>query len=94
MNRRLSSSTRSQTEDSIFLKPDEDPMWLDDLPTTDNNFSQPGDGSPSPDANPGRGNSPPKDPEKLWRDTFYIVVMGMHWCAVLCTISQITVGQH
>lgn len=93
MNRRLSSSTRSQTEDSIFLKPDEDPMWLDDLPTTDN-FSQPGDGLPSPDANPGRGNSPPKDPEKLWRDTFYIVIMGMHWCAVLCTISQITVGRH
>ncbi|XP_041705672.1 tyrosine-protein phosphatase non-receptor type 5 [Coregonus clupeaformis] len=90
MNRRLSSSTRSQTEDSIFLRLDEDPMWLDDPPMTDNNLSQPRDGSPGPDGNSGRGNSPPEDPEKLWRDTFYTVVIGMHWCAVLCTISQIT----
>ncbi|CAB1323507.1 unnamed protein product [Coregonus sp. 'balchen'] len=93
MTRRLRSSTRSQTEDSIFLKPDEDPIWLDDPPTTDIDPSQPGDGPPGPDGPPGQGTGPPgpqRHPEELWRDKFYTIAMGMHWCAVLCTISQIT----
>ena len=30
MTNRLSSSGRSHTEDSIFLKPEEDPVWLDE----------------------------------------------------------------
>ncbi|KAG7279227.1 hypothetical protein CRUP_013619 [Coryphaenoides rupestris] len=34
MTHRLSSSGRSHTEDSVFLKPDEDPVWLDELPTS------------------------------------------------------------
>ncbi|XP_020311899.1 tyrosine-protein phosphatase non-receptor type 5 [Oncorhynchus kisutch] len=93
MTRRLSSSTRSQTEDSVFLKPDEDPIWLDDPPTTDGDPSQPGDGPPGLDEPPGPGTGPPgpqRHPEELWRDKFYTIVMGMHWCAVFCTISQIT----
>lgn len=35
MTRRLSSSTRSHTEDSIFLRPDEDPVWLDEPAKTE-----------------------------------------------------------
>ena len=30
MTNRLSRSSRSHTEDSIFLKPEEDPVWLDE----------------------------------------------------------------
>ncbi|KAJ7997629.1 hypothetical protein DPEC_G00214110 [Dallia pectoralis] len=94
MTRRLSSSNRSHTEDSVFLKPDEDPLWLDEPPKTGNDLIQAGNASPGSDGTQGGGNNAAgpltEDTGELWRDRFYTVVMGIHWCAVFCTLSQIT----
>ncbi|KAL0967997.1 hypothetical protein UPYG_G00260790 [Umbra pygmaea] len=87
MTRRLSSSTRSHTEDSIFLKPEEDPLWLDDPPAAGNNLGS--DGLPGLRNGPTGPQKVAEHPGGSWRDTFYIVVMGLHWCTVFCTISQI-----
>uniref|UniRef100_A0A3P8YMK4 protein-tyrosine-phosphatase n=1 Tax=Esox lucius TaxID=8010 RepID=A0A3P8YMK4_ESOLU len=96
MTRRLSSSNRSHTEDSVFLKPDEEPTWLDDPPRMGNNLSRAGNAAPASSI-PGDGDGPagPRrvvgDAGDLWRDRLYAAVMGIHWCAVFCTLSQITI---
>ncbi|KAM6960909.1 tyrosine-protein phosphatase non-receptor type 5 [Aplochiton taeniatus] len=91
MIRRLSSSTRSHTEDSIFLKPDEDPIWLDEPSRTD----KPADGAPNPDGQPGagarqHGEHSAQGGKEEWIHKVYTLVVGIHWCVVFFILSQIT----
>lgn len=91
MTRRLSSSTRSHTEDSIFLKPDEDPVWLDE-PTkiekvsdgvlkneglTDGTDGPPGDGAQGKEA---------------FLLKVFALVVEIHCWAALFISSQVVVG--
>ncbi|CAL8296554.1 unnamed protein product [Boreogadus saida] len=100
MTNRLSSSGRSHTEDSIFLKPEEDPVWLDeptgadrlrDLRATAAKRSvslgpQAGAGPPGgQQAAAERG--PPQ--EKAVQKTYGLVLELQRWAAVL-VLSQVT----
>ncbi|XP_075995458.1 tyrosine-protein phosphatase non-receptor type 5 [Genypterus blacodes] len=89
MARRLSSSTRSHTEDSIFLRPEEDPVWLDE-PTRSEKL---GDGTPKKDkvsefrdgAAGRRGGT-----EEVFMHKVYALVIEIHCWAALFVISQVT----
>lgn len=91
MTRRLSSSTRSHTEDSIFLRPDEDPVWLDEPTKTE----KLGDGALKKDAfpefidGPTGGQSP--QGENVFMHKVYTLVIEIHCWAALFVISQVTV---
>lgn len=93
MTRRLSSSTRSHTEDSIFLRPDEDPVWLDEPTKTE----RIGDGAPKRDAflecidGPAGGHSPQGEEEFLHK--VYSLVVEFHCWAALFVASQVTVSE-
>ncbi|KAM7396460.1 hypothetical protein PAMP_019497 [Pampus punctatissimus] len=90
MTRRLSSSTRSHTEDSIFLRPDEDPVWLDEPTKTD----KIGDGAPKKDGLPGckddsTGGQSPQG-EEVFMHKVYALVIEFHCWAALFVVSQVT----
>lgn len=91
MTRRLSSSTRSHTEDSIFLRPDEDPVWLDE-PTKNEKI---GDRAPKKDrlqeckAGPTVGQSP--QGKEVFMHKVYALVIEIHCWAALFVVSQVTV---
>lgn len=90
MTRRLSSSTRSHTEDSIFLRPDEDPVWLDEPTKTE----KIGDGALKKDGllecKDGRteGQHPQ---EEVFLRKVYALVIELHCCAALFIASQVMV---
>lgn len=91
MSRRLSSSTRSHTEDSIFLKPDEDPVWLDEPTKTE----KIGDGAYKKEVlldckdGPTGGRSTKR--EEVFIHKVYALVIEIHCWAALFIISQVTV---
>nr|XP_015820384.2 tyrosine-protein phosphatase non-receptor type 5 isoform X1 [Nothobranchius furzeri]XP_054589225.1 tyrosine-protein phosphatase non-receptor type 5 isoform X1 [Nothobranchius furzeri]XP_054589226.1 tyrosine-protein phosphatase non-receptor type 5 isoform X1 [Nothobranchius furzeri]XP_054589227.1 tyrosine-protein phosphatase non-receptor type 5 isoform X1 [Nothobranchius furzeri] len=90
MTRRLSSSTRSHTEDSIFLRPDEDPVWLDE-PTKNEKL---GDGAPKKDGLPGCQDGPAGSPnqqgEEVLGHKLFTLVIEIYCWAVLFIASQVT----
>ena len=91
MNRRLSSSTRSHTEDSIFLRPDEDPVWLDEPTKTE----KIGEGAPKRERLPGRRDGPaggqsPQEQE-VFMHKVYALLIEIHCWAALFVVSQVTV---
>nr|XP_057930929.1 tyrosine-protein phosphatase non-receptor type 5-like [Doryrhamphus excisus] len=75
MTRRLSSSARSHTEDSIFLRPDEDPVWLDE-PTKTGKIKS------------GRKDA---QGEEVFLHKVFTLVVEFHCWAALLVISQVTV---
>lgn len=91
MTRRLSSSTRSHTEDSIFLRPDEDPVWLDepakiekledDVPKDDQKCK----------GGPADGQSP--QGEEVFMHKVYALVVQIHCWAAVFVVSQVTVRE-
>ncbi|KAM7002084.1 tyrosine-protein phosphatase non-receptor type 5-like isoform 1-T2 [Tautogolabrus adspersus] len=90
MTRRLSSSTRSHTEDSIFLRPDEDPVWLDE-PTKAEKIS---DRNLKTDLLPNfkdgfAGGQRPKG-EEVFLHKVYALVIEIHCWAALFVVSQVT----
>lgn len=90
MTRRLNSSTRSHTEDSIFLRPDEDPVWLDEPTKTD----KIADGEPEKDDQksldgPAGGQSPPAD--DVFMQKVYSIVLEINCWFALFVVSQVTV---
>lgn len=93
MTRRLSSSTRSHTEDSIFLRPDEDPVWLDEPAK----IEKLGDGVPKNDQfpkckdGPSGGQSP--QGEEVFMHKVYALVVQIHCWAAVFVISQVTVRE-
>ena len=91
MTRRLSSSTRSHTEDFVFLRPEEDPVWLDEPIRTE----KPGDEVPKTDGLPKckegpRGDQSPQGDE-IFRQKVYTLVVEIHCWAALFIVSQVTV---
>jgi len=91
MTRRLSSSTRSHTEDSIFLRPEEDPVWLDEPTKTD----QKGDGARKKDelkdCKDGlAGDQSPQEEEVIMHKVFTLAIEIYCWAA-LFVVSQVTV---
>lgn len=88
MTRRLSSSTRSHTEDSIFLRPDEDPVWLDEPTKTE----KVGDGALKKDGlleckdGTAEGQNPQ---EEVFLRKVYTLVIELHCWAALFITSQI-----
>lgn len=93
MTRRLSSSTRSHTEDSIFLRPDEDPVWLDEPAK----IEKLGDGVPKNDQlpkckdGPADGQSP--QGEEVLMHKVYALVVQIHCWAAVFVVSQVTVRE-
>lgn len=93
MTRRLSSSTRSHTEDSIFLRPDEDPVWLDEPAK----IEKLGDGVPKnnqlPKCKDGPADGQSPQGEEVFMHKVYALVVQIHcWAAVFVT-SQVTVRE-
>ncbi|XP_053741962.1 tyrosine-protein phosphatase non-receptor type 5 [Synchiropus splendidus] len=90
MTRRLSSSTRSHTEDSIFLRPDEDPVWLDE-PTKGEKI---GDRVPKRDRQSefkdGTLEVPGLHEEEVLLRKVYLTVVEFHCWAALFVVSQVT----
>uniref|UniRef100_A0A3P8VHX9 protein-tyrosine-phosphatase n=1 Tax=Cynoglossus semilaevis TaxID=244447 RepID=A0A3P8VHX9_CYNSE len=90
MNRRLSSSTRSHTEDSIFLRPDEDPVWLDE-PTK---MEKMGDGGPKKDALPefrdGTSGGKSLHREEQFMHKLWVLLTQIHCWAAAFLASQVT----
>ncbi|XP_061826009.1 tyrosine-protein phosphatase non-receptor type 5-like [Nerophis lumbriciformis] len=86
MNRRLSSSTRSHTEDSIFLRPDEDPVWLDE-PTKIGKTTK---GASKKDELLRRKGGQSSQGEEVFLDKVYMLVIEFHYWAALLVISQVT----
>lgn len=91
MTRRLSSSTRSHTEDSIFLRPDEDPVWLDEPTKSDKQ----GDGIPQNNIILPKCKDKPSQQDPQGEDLFirkmYALVVEFHCWVALFAISQVTV---
>lgn len=89
MTRRLSS--RSHTEDSIFLKPEEDPVWLDEPTKTE----KLGDRAPKTDElldckDRPTGCQRPHG-EEMFVVSVYNVVIEIHCWVALFIISQVMV---
>ncbi|XP_062318706.1 tyrosine-protein phosphatase non-receptor type 5 [Osmerus eperlanus] len=72
---RLSTSL---TEDSVF-RPEDSSGPL-----------RPGDGPPGVVEGPPGARSPQREPAKMWRHKLRVAVMGLHWTAVVCILSQTT----
>ncbi|KAF3854587.1 hypothetical protein F7725_022642 [Dissostichus mawsoni] len=85
MTRRLSSSTRSHTEDSIFLRPEEDPVWLDEPTKTDKK----GDGARKKDelkdCKDGLAGGQSPQAEEVFMHKVYALVIEIHCWAALGT---------
>lgn len=91
MTRRLSSSTRSHTEDSIFLRPDEDPVWLDEPTKTEkiNDGVAKKDGLQNCKDGPTGEKSP--QGQEVFMHKVYALVIEIHCWAALFVVSQVTV---
>lgn len=93
MTRRLSSSTRSHTEDSIFLRPDEDPVWLDEPAKIENH----GDGVPKnnqlPKCKDGPADGQSPQGEEVFMHKVYALVVQIHCWAAVFVASQVTVRE-
>lgn len=93
MTRRLSSSTRSHTEDSIFLRPDEDPVWLDEPAK----IEKLGDGVSKNDqfskCKDGPAGSQSPQGEEVFMHKVYALVVQIHCWAAVFVISQVTVRE-
>lgn len=90
MARRLSSLTRSHTEDSIFLRPEEDPVWLDE-PTKSEKLE---DGAPVKDEVSEFRDGPTGrqgETEEVFLHKVYALVIEIYCWAALLVISQVTV---
>lgn len=88
MTRRLSSSARSHTEDSIFLRPEEDPVWLDEPTKVD----KIGDGASKKDSVPDCKDGPQsQEGEELFIHKVYALVVELQCWAALFISSQVTV---
>ncbi len=90
MTRRLSSSTRSHTEDSIFLRPDEDPVWLDEPSNTE----KLGDGVAKKHGLPKCKDATTADQSpqgQVFMHKVYTLVIEIHCWAALFVISQVMV---
>ncbi|XP_015237796.1 PREDICTED: tyrosine-protein phosphatase non-receptor type 5 [Cyprinodon variegatus] len=87
MTRRLSSSARSHTEDSIFLRPEEDPVWLDEPTKVD----KIGDGASKKDSVPDCKDGPQsQEGEELFIHKVYALVVELQCWAALFISSQVT----
>ncbi|XP_061138533.1 tyrosine-protein phosphatase non-receptor type 5-like [Syngnathus typhle] len=90
MTRRLSSSTRSHTEDSIFLRPDEDPVWLDEPTKTGKRV----DRASKTEELLGRKDESTEGQSSRQEEVFlhkvYSLVVQFHYWAALFVISQVT----
>lgn len=86
MTRKLSSSTRSPTEDSIFLRPDEDPVWLDEPTRTEKTL----DGFSRKDESAGCRDSPNSQGEEMFLHKVYALVVQLHCWVALFAVSQVT----
>ncbi|MEQ2226832.1 hypothetical protein ILYODFUR_031360 [Ilyodon furcidens] len=87
MTRRLSSSTRSHTEDSIFLRPDEDPVWLDEPTKVD----KIGDGATRKDGVPDcKDGGQSQEGEEVFIHKVYALVVELQCWAALFISSQVT----
>ncbi|XP_020786810.1 tyrosine-protein phosphatase non-receptor type 5 [Boleophthalmus pectinirostris] len=86
MTRKLSSSTRSPTEDSIFLRPDEDPVWLDEPTKTDKIL----DGFSNKDESNECKDAPNSHGEELFLHKVYALVVEIHFWVALFAVSQVT----
>lgn len=83
MTRKLSSSTRSPTEDSIFLRPDEDPVWLDEPTKSDktlDGFSRKDEAAQCP---------PNAQGEELFLHKVYSLVVNIYCWVALFAVSQV-----
>lgn len=87
MTRRLSSSTRSPTEDSIFLRPDEDPVWLDEPAKTD---KFPVRASKKDECKAGSTEGQSSQGEEVFLHKVYALVIEIHCWAALFVVSQVT----
>lgn len=88
MTRRLSSSTRSHTEDSIFLRPDEDPVWLDE-PTK---VEKIGDGAAKKDGvSDCKDGGQSQEGEEVFIHKVYALFVELQCWAALFISSQVTV---
>lgn len=83
MTRKLSSSTRSPTEDSIFLRPDEDPVWLDEPTKADKIL----DGFSRKDESPEC--SPNAQGEELFLHKVYSLLVHIYCWVALFAVSQV-----
>ncbi|XP_051916048.1 tyrosine-protein phosphatase non-receptor type 5-like [Hippocampus zosterae] len=89
MTLRLSSSTRSHTEDSIFLRPDEDPVWLDEPTKTGKRV----DGATKTEGLLGSkdGSTEGKSSQKeVFLHKVYALVVEFHYWVALFFVSQVT----
>ncbi|XP_027900945.1 tyrosine-protein phosphatase non-receptor type 5 [Xiphophorus couchianus] len=87
MTRRLSSSTRSHTEDSIFLRPDEDPVWLDE-PTK---VEKIGDGAAKKDGvSDCKDGGQSQEGEEVFIHKVYALFVELQCWAALFISSQVT----
>lgn len=86
MTRKLSSSTRSPTEDSIFLRPDEDPVWLDEPTKIEKTL----DGFSNKDESVGCKDAPNSQGEELFLHKVYALVVQLHCWVALFAVSQVT----
>lgn len=87
MTRRLSSSTRSPTEDSIFLRPDEDPVWLDEPAKTD---KFPVRASKKDECKAGATEGQSSQGEEVFLHKVYTLVIEIHCWIALFVMSQVT----
>ncbi|XP_033940150.1 tyrosine-protein phosphatase non-receptor type 5 [Pseudochaenichthys georgianus] len=90
MTRRLSSSTRSHTEDSIFLRPEEDPVWLDEPTKTDKKGHGARKKDGLKDCKDGLAGDQSPEAEEVFMDKVYAVVIEIHFWAALFAVSQVT----
>lgn len=87
MTRKLSSSTRSPTEDSIFLRPDEDPVWLDEPTKIEKTL----DGFPNKDeSSTCKDGSQNSEGEEVFLHKVYALAIEIHCWAALFVVSQVT----
>ncbi|KAI4825988.1 hypothetical protein KUCAC02_021647 [Chaenocephalus aceratus] len=94
MTRRLSSSTRSHTEDSIFLRPEEDPVWLDEPTKTDKKGHGARKKDKLKDCKDGLAGDQSPEADAVFIDKVYAVVIEIHFWAALFAVSQVTVSLH
>ncbi|XP_065812899.1 tyrosine-protein phosphatase non-receptor type 5 [Labrus bergylta] len=90
MTRRLSSSTRSHTEDSIFLRPDEDPVWLDEPTKTEKSSDRKLKKDLLPNCKDGFAGRQSPQGEEVFLHKVYALVIEIHCWAALFVVSQVT----
>lgn len=91
MTRRTSS--RSQTEDSIFLRPEEDPVWLDEPTKMEKLGEEAPENDVLPDCRDGPAGCQSPQGEEVFKHKVYAMVVEFPCWAALFIISQVTVCQ-